>query len=54
MVNKSVSFRLSQEELDKLNKVAESMGYYYAKKPCFTKVLREIAKGNLIISKKIT
>ena len=54
MINKSVAFRLSQKEIDALNNIAVSLNYFYGGKPCFTKVLRDIAEGNLIISKNIS
>jgi hypothetical protein len=54
MKTKTIGYRLTEEEVAKLNEIAISLNFFYGGKPCFTKVLREIAKGNLIISQKIT
>lgn len=54
MPTKVIAMRLSPEEIEKLHSIAESLNYYYANKPCFRKVLRDIVKGDLIISKKIS
>ena len=53
MKTKPIGFRLTKEEMEALNKIAVSMNYYYGGNPNFTKVLKDIAKGDLIISKKI-
>ncbi len=54
MKTKTIGYRLTEKEVEILNEIAISLNFFYGGKPCFTKVLRGIAKGNLIISQKIT
>lgn len=48
-----INMRLNKEEVEELEKIATSLNYFYGGKPCLSKVMREVAKGNLIIAKKI-
>ena len=50
---KVINMRLNKEEVEELEKIAISLNYFYGGKPSLSKVLRQVAKGNLIISKKI-
>jgi len=52
-MSKSKHYRLTEEEIKKLDEIAISLNYFYARKPSFSKVLKDIAKGDLIISQKI-
>jgi hypothetical protein len=53
-MSKVINMRLEEEEIKELHKIAVSLNYFYGGRPAFSKVLKDIAKGNLIISKKIS
>lgn len=53
-MSRVINFRLEEDEIKELQKIAVSLNYFYNGKPALSKVLKDIAKGDLIISKKIT
>jgi hypothetical protein len=53
-MSKVFNVRLEADEIKKLHEIAVSLNYFYNGKPAFSKVLKDIAKGDLIISQKIS
>lgn len=53
-MSKVFSLRLEESEIEEFKKIAISLNYFRGGKPQVSKVFREIAKGNLIVSQKIT
>jgi hypothetical protein len=52
-MSKVFNLRLKEEEIKELQKIAVSLNYYHGGKPSVSKVMKDVANGDLIIAKKI-
>jgi len=51
---KQIIIRLTKEEEQQLNSIALKLGYMYNGKPSISKILKEVAKGNLKLFSEVS